>query len=75
MNNQFNSIPYGFKKYLLKIGDDAVAKTKVLNDPISLGKCSSEMFAANWFLNQYPATSDQFQIEISSIKYAYAVEN
>ena len=75
MTNQFNSESYNFKQYLLKIGDDAVAKTKVLNDPISLGKCSSEMFAANWFLNHYPATSDQVQIEISSIKHAAAVEN
>ena len=38
MTNQFNSESYNFKQYLLKIGDDAVAKTKVLNDPISLGK-------------------------------------
>lgn len=75
MTNQFNSESYNFKQYLLKIGDDAVAKTKVLNDPISIGKCSSEMLAANWFLNHYPATSDQVQIEISSIKHAAAVEN
>jgi hypothetical protein len=65
MNDAIKKDKTGFREYLISLGDNAVKRhhTFGLERAVEAGKCASEIVAAGWFFDHFPASFAQTEME------------